>query len=367
MFTFAIGESARKSARARQDQESDVAPIDSVRLSHGEVLRSFDFHREDPEKLISLKEIVYDKPVNRQAFEWEYFAHPQSKAIRVFVVEHNGEILAATTRLPAKIRHSGADLPAYFNVDSMVHPAHRRSGHMRDLYEFARTHLDSSALLFSKGSSAQIYPLLMRIGHHEIVPNTALVSYPSAARWLMSRLRLRTPSSKPRRVVPAGFDDYRAIDRFDHRFDAFFERVSKKFSTLFYRDAAFMNWRYLDISHRRYMCFQREVAGEIASVLVLSVNGEQGQIVDLLWDADQADEPERDIRFAQALFDEHEVVRVACFGTHPRLRDILGSSGFLDRGETPRFSVCAPPELDGLFAAGAELHVVDGDGDTEFS
>lgn len=352
---------------ARHDEEADAgAAPPSLQLPNGELIRLYDLQKEDPERIIALKEVVYGRPVNRDAFRWEYFGHPRASEICVFVAEHEGELVASTTRLPATFRVDGTDHAAYFNIDSMVHPQHRRRGRMRDLYDLARKHL-RGAIFFSKGSSAQMYPLLMSIGHREIVPNTHLVSYPSAARWLMSRLRLRAPSNRPRRTVPAGFEDFRPIDRFDHRFEAFFERVAPKFPALFCRDAAFMNWRNVDITHRRYMCFQREVAGEIASLVILSVDGEQAHIVDVLWDLDREDEPERDVRFAQALFDEHEVVRVACFGTHPRLRDVLGRAGFLDRGETPRFSFDAPADVDDVLSRSNDLHVVDGDGDTEFS
>lgn len=368
MFIFAIGDSQRNAEGERPGPpRAGSAPNESSALLDGEVLRAFDLQRDDWERLISLKEVVYDRPVNRAAFEWQYFGHPRAREMRVFVVEQEGKLVASTTRMPATIRLAGADRPAFFNIDSMVHPGHRRRGRMRDLYELARRQIGSEPLFFSKGSSAQIYPLLMSIGHREIVPNTQLVSYPSATRWIMSRLRLRTPSQPPHRPVPVGFDEYRPIERFGRDFDVYFERVAKKLPSLFTRDAAFMNWRYLDIPHRKYLAYERVIGGEVVGMVVLSVTGEHGQIVDVLWDPDRESEPERSVRFAQALFDEHEVVRIACFATHPRLREVLSRSGFLDRGETPRFSVFAPTGLESAFTPGAQLHVVDGDGDTEFS
>jgi GNAT superfamily N-acetyltransferase len=339
----------------------------TVQLPNGEVLRPFDLSREDAGQLLQLKESVYAKRVSREVFDWEYLRHPRREEIRVFVVERGGVVVASTTRLPATLRANGVDSPVFFNIDSMVHPAHRRRGFMRDLYRFAREQLGGGAAFFSKGSSTHIYPLLMSIGHREILPNTYLVSYPSAARWLMSRLHLHSPSPQAHRAALVGFDDFHPIDRFGPDFDAYFERVSRKLSVIFCRDAAFMSWRYLGVPHRRYLCFKRTVGDQIVSVVVVALNGDQGQVVDLLWDLEHDEEPERTVRFTQALFDEHEVVRVSCFATHPRLRETLLRSGFVDRGDTPQFSAFFRPGYEAAFAPGSELHVVDGDGDTEFS
>jgi hypothetical protein len=366
MFTSALGDAPMGSATPGYDSQSPAAE-GPVSLPNGEVLRSFDLHAEDVGRLIELKEAVYNKPVDRAAFDWEYFRHPRSQEIRVFVVELERELVAATTRLPATFRLEGEDRPAFFNIDSMVHPDHRRKGRMRDLYQFARSNLPASSIGFSKGSSSQIYPLLLSIGHQEILPNTHLVSYPSATRWLMSRLRLRSSSQQAPVRAPPGFEDFQPIERFGADFDAFFQRVFGNYSGIFVRDAAHMNWRYLDIPHRRYLVFQRIVEGRTSAVVILAVHGEQAQIVDVLWDPEQSENLERCVRFAQACFDEHQVVRVACFATHPGLRDVLGRSGFLDRGETPRFSAYVPAAARPAFAQMANLHVVDGDGDTEFS
>lgn len=310
---------------------------------------------------------MYGRLVDRAAFEWHYFGHPRAADFRVFVVEDGGPLIASTTRMPATLRLGGADCPAYFNIDSMVHPAYRRRGCMRELYVLAREAIGPSAFFFSKGSSAQIYPLLLSIAHRRLTPDTKLVSYPSAARWLMSRLHLARPGPESGAAALRGFEDYRPIVRFRSDFDGFFDRVSRGFPAVLVRDAAYMNWRYVDIPHRRYLRHERVLGGRTASVVVLSIEEGRADIVDLLWDPERSDEPDRTVRFAQALCDELRAVRVACFATHPHLRAALSRAGFLDRGETPRFSAFVPPEREAAFHAAASLHIVDGDGDTEFS
>ncbi len=372
MFNHAIRETPWGATLRTGEPEAASLRQGTLCLPDGEVLRPFDLQREDRARLIELKEQVYDRPVDRAVFEWEYTRHPRARDIRVFVVEHERRIVAATTRLPAVFRLGGVDHPGHFNIDSMVHPEQRRRGRMRDLYLFARTHMPPGSLGFSKGSSPSIYPLLLSIGHREIQPNTYLVSYPSATRWLMSRLHLRSTGSRPPASVaavspPAGFEDFRPIERFGARFDAYFEKVSRRLGGVFVRSAAYMNWRYLDIPHRQYFAFERMEAGATAGVVVLGLGGDQGHLVDVLWDPDRTDDPERCVRFAKAMFDEQQVVRVTCFATHPSLRESLARTGFVDRGECPRFSAHVPPAVDAAFTAAGDLHVVDGDGDTEFS
>lgn len=360
MFTTAIGDAAGEEAPAR----ARAAP---AHLHGGETLREIELTRAEGSRLIALKEAVYGKLVDRAAFEWQYFDHPRSADFRVFVVEEGGQLIASTTRMPASIRLAGTDVPAYFNIDSMVHPAHRRRGCMRDLYKYARAAIEGDPIFFSKGSSAQIYPLLVSIGHHPVAPNTTLVSHPSAARWLLSRLHL-APTGQPKDPgVVRGFDDFLPIDRFGADFDELFGRVSQRLTAVFVRDAAYMNWRYVDIPHRRYFRYAKMAAGRMSGVVVASLEGSHANIVDLLWDQAQPGEPERTVRFVQALCDEHRAVRVTCFATHPHLREALLRAGFVDRGETPRFSTFVPPPREALFHEARSLHVVDGDGDTEFS
>src|SRR5512145_3357960 len=74
-------------------------PRESIRLPPAARVRVFDLQREDTERLIRLKERVYDRPVDRAAFRWEHFGHPRSEEIRVFVADDGGKLAAATTRL----------------------------------------------------------------------------------------------------------------------------------------------------------------------------------------------------------------------------------------------------------------------------
>lgn len=333
----------------------------------GEVLRELDLKREDPRCLIPLKEAVYGKKISRPMFEWQYLRHPNTSDMHIFVVEKDGLIIASTTRFPARFLMRGTAYSAHFNIDSMVHPEHRRRGKMRELYIFARQNVAQSPLFFSKGSSSTILPLLLSIQHRTLAPNTYLVNYPSMKRWLLSRMgRVARVSDGPVEP-PSGFSDFQPIRRFGPEFNAFFERIAPAFPGIFWRDAEYMNWRYIDFPYRRYACFARRIEERIVGVVVLSIDDVHSRIVDLLWDPAWPGEPLRIVRFVRALAQKLQFVRLACFATHPELRAALEDQAFYDRGETPRFSVFVPPVREDAFSRAWPMHVMDGDGDTEFS
>jgi hypothetical protein len=299
--------------------------------------------------------------------EWEYLAHPRAADLRVFVVESNGHLVASTTRLPATLVLDGQPHPAYFNAESMVHPDHRRKGLMRALYLHARANLPGSPFLFSKGSSIAIGPLLRTIGYRPIRPDTYLVCHPSVPRWVLSNLSLYPEPPEPDPRPPEGFGDFEPLRAFGPELDPWLARVTAAPAAVFKRDAAYMRWRYADIPHRRYTSFARVVDGEITSLVVLAMRGDRGNIVDLLWDPASPGEPDRAVAMAREWLASAGASRILCFATHLTLRQVLRSHGFLDRGHTPRFSVFVPASKADAFRAATHFHVLDGDGDTEFS
>jgi hypothetical protein len=76
------------------------------------------------------------------------------------------------------------------------------------------------------------------------------------------------------------------VERFDARFDAFFERVAPSFQNLAVRDAAYLNWRYLDIPDRTYEAHAAfrgdEVLGFVVTRTLVDEGIVKGRIADLL-------------------------------------------------------------------------------------
>jgi GNAT superfamily N-acetyltransferase len=339
-----------------------IPPPGGTDARTGITYRFYDFHREDRLPLIELKEAAFGTPIDRNRWEWQYMNSPFSTDIRVFVAECGNELAGSTTRLPFDIRRRGETVRAYFSVDSMVHPRYRRRGIMKSLY---RHTADAMPLLYSKGTNPGMYELLMDFGYRVVFPNTYLVNYLSRWKIAFSRYNLFTPKS----VFPdlwamkVGFEPIR---NFGREFDDFWEGVADAYPGIVVKNSAYMNWRYVDIPHKKYHLYYKLKEGRIVCALVLRTGGYACWIVDLIWDPGVSDEPGATLRAWVRALKEQGYLKVICWGTLRQFRDSLTRAGFVDRGETPRFSVFSSPETIASHADGATLHFVEGDGDSEY-
>ena len=328
----------------------------------GITYRRYDFHEEDHLPLIRLKEAVYGAPVERSRWEWQYLRSPFSRDIQVFVAECGTELAGATTRLPFDLRREGKTVRAYFSVDSMVHQSYRRRGIMKSLY---RQTTDVMPLLYSKGTNSGMYELLIELGYKVVQPNTYLVNYLSPWKIALQRYNLykAAPLFSDQGAREDGFEPVRT---FGQEFDDFWAQVAGAFPGIVVKDSAYMNWRYVDIPHKKYHLYYKVKEGRIVCALVLRTGGYACWIVDLIWDPGVGDEPGATLRAWVRALKEQGYLKVICWGTLRQFRDALTRAGFVDRRDSPRFSVFSSPETIAAHADGAPLHFVEGDGDSEY-
>jgi GNAT superfamily N-acetyltransferase len=328
----------------------------------GITYRRYNFHREDYLPLIRLKEAVYGAPVERSRWEWQYLRSPFSTDIQVFVAECGTELAGATTRLPFDLRQGEKTVRAYFSIDSMVHPNYRRRGIMKSLYQ--RT-ADVMPLLYSKGTNPGMYDLLIEFGYKVVQPNTYLVKHLSPWKLGLHRCNLYTPSAvfSDRGARKDGFEP---VHTFGQEFDTFRARVAGAFPGIVEKDSPYMNWRYVDIPHKKYHLYYKVKEGRIVCALVIRTGGYACWIVDLIWDPGAGEEPGATIRAWARAMKEQGYLKMICWGTYRPFREALIRNGFVDRGTSPRFSVFAPPETVEAYADAGNLHFVDGDGDSEY-
>lgn len=340
------------------------APSRAIPDAAAEVrIREFNLKTEDPQPLMRLKEIVFGIPADVPRWEWGYLRTPPSNQPRIYIAEAGNELVAATSRFPFRLQFEGQTIESFFSLDSMVHPDWRRFGLMERLY---RRTFEEMPVLYSKGTTPSMYRLLRKLGYRDVLPNTILVRYLSPVRLLLRKAGF----IKTLRTVPSGKelpDGFAPIQVFGEDFDRFMERISKRFNGIVLKKSRFMNWRYVEIPHRRYTCcYRKNKAGEIAVVLVFRIDGPSCSIVDISWDPVDSEEPGNAIRSLCIFLKERRIAKVTCWGTFGRLRDVLRRNGFLDRGETPRFSVRNDGSILGTLVDGGKFHFVDGDGDSEY-
>ncbi len=327
--------------------------------------RYFDFRREDCNVLIDLFEKVWKSRSLRERWHWEYIENPRSEAIRVLVAEDQGKIAGYTTRLPFELKIQETIFPFYFSVNSMVDPDYGRRGIMQSLYQKAA---ESMPLLYSKGTTAPMYRLLIKIGYEKVEPNNYMVRINSPVRWLLWRLGLyavKTPKEPEADLIADGFA---RVTQFGKEFDEFWRDVSGQYPGIIVKDSDYMNWRYLAIPHKTYEPFYRIDGGKIVSTVVFNVKGKTGTIVDIIWRPDHADEPGRTIHFISRYAKARGLVKTVCWATYRDLRRCLRKNLFFERKETPNFSVLSKNKTLGGYrlSDASAFHFVHGDGDTEY-
>ena len=327
--------------------------------------RYFDFKEEDCGRLFEVFEKVWNSSALRDRWKWEYIENPRSEAIKILVAEDEGKIAGYTTRLPFELKIRHYILPFYFSVNSMVDPAYGRRGIMKNLYLKAA---ETMPLLYSKGTTAPMYRVLMKIGYQKVEPNNYMVRINSPARWLFWRLGLFSGLAPIKTQIGSVKNDFKRVERFGPEFDRFWLDVCDQYPGIVVKDCRYMNWRYVDIPHKTYESFYRMVEGDIVSTVVFRTKGNTGTIVDIIWNPAFPEEPGKTIRFITRYAKSCGMVKTVCWATYKGLRRCLKKRMFFERKETPHFSVLSKSESLGDYhiSDASALHFVHGDGDTEY-
>jgi hypothetical protein len=127
-------------------------------------------------------------------------------------------------------------------------------------------------------------------------------------------------------------DEVELIRRFDEGFDRLWERVGSSFGLAVRRDAAFLNWRFIEPPHVRYTVAALRRDGEIAGYAVYrhlrEPHGRVTQIVDVL--TDPADERGMMtlLRWIDREARAEDSDKIRCHALHAACRRALRRSGY---------------------------------------
>jgi L-malate glycosyltransferase len=325
--------------------------------------RPFDISSEDVGELIRLMEKTYGVPVNKARWSWVYQKHPRKENIKVYVAQKKDEIIACTSRLPVELRIRNKTYSAYFNMDSVVEPRFRHRGIMTGLYKYSACMLP---VMYSKGTNPEMYNILLKLGYNVITPSTTLVAFLSPLKWLLRRFNIIKEPAPVLNPDLMELDEFCKVKEFGSEFDEFWKRAAGFYSGIVVKDSAYMNWRYVDVPHIKYSMFYRMRSGQIVSCIVVRTLGVNATIVDMIWDPLEKFEPFYTIRFVKKAIRKSGFVKLSCWATLTELRKSLKKNGFMDLGDSLRFSVSGDSENVTIFSQTSSIHFMNGDGDSEF-
>lgn len=324
----------------------------------GVVIRFYNLGEEGPEPIFSLFERVYGSAVAiRQRWQWEWQQHPEAKTIRIVVAESNQKLIGMTVRMPVQLVWAEQLVDAWLATNSMVDPEYRGQGIIQRLYEKANS---NGGIQLSKGTDEKMFRQLLKMGYERILPDKYQVCLLAPWLWLKQKLGLQLPAKVVSKIVDAeGFADYRQVTSFPDEFDSL--PMSGLVAPL--KNAAWLNWRYVDIPHRQYQLAVREIDGRVVSWCVTRIQGRTGYLVDLRWLNEQQDEPSYSIRYAKQTARVAGAIKMVAWGAASDLRSSLLRAGFLNRKETPHFSC---KRFDNKLVFASNLYFLQGDNDSEY-
>jgi GNAT superfamily N-acetyltransferase len=308
-----------------------------------------------------------------QRWEWQYESNPNlpdGKPV-IWLLRLDGEVIGQFATMPVKLVVNGREIDAAWGMDVMITPDHQRGGLGRMLFETWDRNTgasiglgltDASAGLFKKlnwGDMGRVPRLIKPFSVRAAGTPTRIVDRVSRAFRRMSA-RLRPIDG-----------DVRRVRRFDDGVTRLWERVGPRFAFAVRRDAAYLNWKFADAPHLKYVCATSERDGETRGYVVIRHVEQEDLRVTILADflADPAD-PAAFLALLrwidrEALAARSDLVRV--FTTHAGFQRIFRSAGYLDRDPGMRFvaKVNAFDAPASYYESSADWLVTVGDSDCD--
>ncbi len=357
-----------------------------------------DYEPRDVPQITSLMQEIYDPEImanSRRHWHWQYHENPRNPDGRVAirVVERGDEIVAMICGIRQNFSLGGTVVPGLWVVDFMARQAGTNQKERHRYGQRLALELKATQPLVAGVNR----PALNRYWKRVLGGQIDICACPMMIRPLragaLARQRIGNPllatlAGTLGRValpmmyrarhpdVPVGLA-FEPVTRFDASFDAFWARASTGFSHLTVRDAAYLNWRYLDIPDREYSAFVARQDGEIRGWVVLReirADGlRKGRIVDLL--APRDDEVMWHYLLAEAVDRCREagcdLVHALGSTVEPLMR-AFAACGFRANPEHSRLAqYIAYTSVDGIdldeFYDGDNWYVTLGDSDTDFA
>jgi len=231
-------------------------------------------------------------------FDWQYFANPSGPVVLWLAMDPAGGIAGQHVLLPMKFLVDGAPATGCLSFNALVDPRYHGQGIWTGLGRKAHEEAAARGLHLSYGipNPNSNRPMLKDLEYQRSFDVPVLVKaldLGSAARHVLGGWKGRVagffgaiggpllfPRRRPRpdgpRVVP--------VDRFDDAFDRLAERSGRRYRLLINRDAAHLNWRYVDCPTRKTLRWQVRSGNEVIGYAVLRVTDFRGIKLGVLLD-----------------------------------------------------------------------------------
>ena len=255
----------------------------------------------DLEEVAGLLQQVFGVRFCSASLRWKY-GGGSGKFIGSTVLTHQTRIVGFLGQVPLRARVAGRDILATQGVDVAILAEYRRLDSFLTLIHNCDGNLKEAGveLIYGTANTDSAIPLSSLLGQQTVAAIPLLVrplgpgSLPPPQRGLPLLGRLLTACMDGVACcttgLPSRHDSLRigSIPRFDSRHDSLWGRIRDDYPIMLTRDAAALNWRYVDIPGRVYQRLEigNPSTGECEGYVVLGLtqreNRVRGRICDLV-------------------------------------------------------------------------------------
>lgn len=327
------------------------------------------FYRPGDEEAINdLFNQVFHRARTLEHWRWKYLDSPVACAEVIPIAEVDGKIVGAYPGMVLRFKVVDGMVLATQVVDLCILPGYGHGWTQMAMFHSYGERMRAMQVGFGFGFPNEVaYKVSTRL-----LGNRELCQMPILRKRLNFRLavRRRLASQRLERVAAwlshrgyrlwHGFRGYRSpggvqietVDEFDDTFDTFWEQISGRYPILAVRDRAYLQWRYGQNPHGRFLVLRAwrhgAMAGYLIAKVVESAWGERSSVIFDFLTVEDRGVALALLRqgIAAALEAQVDNLKIGVLRHHP-CWDILREEGFQDRSESlPVVYALYDPSLD---------------------
>jgi len=316
---------------------------------------------------------------NKLRWQWQYRQNPGAPAGQppIWLAREGQTVIGQYATLPVRLCVLGREIDAAWGMDVMVAPERQRQGVGDKLLRACDRETGASLAIGLTDSSK---PLLDKLHWPSVGSLTALVkplsrrafrmpTWPVPVNRFVSYVTLPIVRLAARTKPLEG--QVRVIRHFDDRFTELWTRLSERFAFAVRRDAAYLNWKFIQPPHVRYTVAALERAHDVAGYAVYrhvpEPLGRVTRLVDFLADPDDTSGFLTLLRWVDREARAADSDKIRTWVTHDAFRRLLRRSGYFAQRSGVELvakinAVTVPPDY---YSSPDAWHVTFGDADLD--
>lgn len=316
---------------------------------------------------------------SRLRWEWQYRRNPNNPGHEpeIWIAREGPAIVGQYATMPVRVSMGGREVQGSWGMDVMVAPERQRQGLGEQLFRTWDRNVGASLGL---GLSESSYRLFQKMRWPDVGPVPCFVkpltrralrrpNWPTGLNRLVSALTLPVVKIVGR-DRPLGAE-VRLIQRFDDSFTALWEELAPKFDLAVRRDAAYLNWKYVNAPHVRYsIAALRRNDRNVGYAVYRSFHEPRGRVtllVDFLVDPDDESGMRTVLGWIDREARQADSDKIRAYAMHAKFRRVLKRSGYFQVKSTMEFVAKVNGiDLDpGFYERPSNWHITLGDSDQD--